>query len=283
MDLSLYPGDNVLRAAKWKGQGIYNKEEREFTLAKGVGACTFLCKKLGCVDKTAEDFFYAYHKNGKEVEVSGLPYHEECGRSIDYMWEQAQILLKKITDKDGNINHLTVTDCFYILENHVILETWEGLQAEHQFTEWIKNNKAFTNQGWIFEEPDRIEDKNLNIDIKLYNPSQNRYLFLQVKPISFFIDSTKESKKDFMWRIKRDRVNMADKQRNGLRKFCAEGYDAAYRCVIFEKLKREGTDFMWLRQKGGTSFMWEMFKIIDERTGDAIQDIKSVSELVYLN
>ena len=280
MDLHSYPGDSALRAAKYKTHGRYNEEEKEFTNSMQVGRCMELCKTLGCVTKTAEDFFYAYHENGKRVEDAGMPYTKNCGRSIEAIWEKAELLFKKIMESDGNVNHLTVTDCFLVLENHIILESWEGFQAEREFIDYMRNDETVKSLGWMVLDKDGDEDKNLGIDIKCYQPSTDTYMFLQVKPVSFFIDSKRPEKQNSVASIRRDRQLAFKKMAEGIEAF--KSHNVVYRYVIFENDFGSNGKHSWLRDNENGTIQWQLSKLCDLYTGAMLKDIKTISSLSFL-
>lgn len=281
MNLHSYPGDSALRAAKYKTHGNYNEIEKKYTNASQVGKCTQLCKYFGCVTKSAEDFFYAYHGDGKRVEDAGMPYNMECGRSVEAIWEKAESLFKDIEGSPlGNINHLTVTDCFLVLENHIILETWEGLQAERDFDHYLRTDETIKSLGWMVLEKDGEEDKNLGIDIKCFQPSTDTYMFLQVKPVSFFIDSKRPEKQESVRSLQRDRALAFKKMAEGMERFAP--HNVLYRYVIFEKDFGNGAKISWLKDKERGTFQWKISDLCDSDTGSMKVDIKAVSSLSFI-
>lgn len=165
---------------------------------------------------------------------------EKCGRTLEDLIAIARYYKKLCPNVDYPLE-----DFFDDLVNHIIIETYDGHQAER----CLKN--FLISKDFNVEETDGDFDANFGVDLIVKKNNQKKYI--QVKPISTFIGNNNDG-------LIKDRINFFKKQQK-LDAFLNEHNEIIY--MLYNKNLMDKTNKIEFYFKGSHS-TFKLNELIDK-------------------
>lgn len=256
-----YDGRTITFSSELKSKEYYEKNKKKFNddcneqygKINGrpfIGSNSWLFKELKPMNY--QDFFdkYLNYTDGKPLNPnvdykysSDLKKKENCGRTLEDLIAVARYY-KKISP---HVNY-PLEEFFDDLVNHIILETYDGHQAELFLRDYcISGNCEVT-------ETDGDFDANFGVDLIVKKPD-NTVNYIQVKPLSTFVGRPKNPK------LIKDRINFFKKQKD-LDNYLGEHHEIIY--MIYDKNHWDKyKEIRWWGKGNKTSF--KLNELIDEQ------------------
>lgn len=190
-----------------------NEQYKVINGRKFVGDNSWLFKHLQ--PKNYQDFFNKYlaFTNGPSLNPDrnytkwGLMKDEHYGRTLDDLITIAKFYKSLCPHVDYPLEEF-----FDDIVNHIIIETFDGHQAEIELRDILVKN------GFEVKEIDGDLDAKCGVDLSITKNGKTNYI--QVKPLTTFLGNSNES-------LKKDRKNFFDKQRK-LNNYLGEDNEIIY-------------------------------------------------------
>lgn len=268
----MHEGRTVVFSSKLKSKKYYEENKGKFNdkcndqykAINGkpfIGNNTWLYKTLNPVDY--QDFFdkYLACAKGESLDPNkkyrrwDLKKDEHSGRTLEDL-----ITLAKFYKESCNHVDYPIEDFFDDLVNHIIIETYDGHQAERELGDILSR------RGGEVEETDGDFDSKFGVDL-IVKTKKNTY-YIQVKPFSTF------SKMQPHDGLRKDRINFFEKQRY-LDNYLGKHAEIVY--MMYDKRHMDKTgEILWMckgdkvsfhlseltNEKGDTLIYWKDFKSI---------------------
>ena len=155
--------------------------KNEFAPSNKIGNCAKLYNILepsDCYDFYAKELEYAEKNHHLDIRDRGLTYEEFYNLSEQY---------KKRFEEETCIRY-DLSVYFYSLVCHAIVETYFGQKKERELINYIKG------LGYDCSKVESRKDTRYGLDLKVHTDEEDFYI--QVKPISFFLASAKDTEQD---------------------------------------------------------------------------------------
>ena len=174
----------------------YNSITKKYVSRNRIGSCSYLFLKYQptSYQDFADKYFADYDDSSFNNETCVGDKHR--GRSLEQMNKIAHMYYAEINDPE-----ITTVQCFDDLINHVIIETFDGHQAELYLCNIVnKHGEYEINTG--VDDLDTV----CGVDLIIHKRGTNHTRYIQVKPNTTFMGNKNIS-------LRADRVNFFEKEK----------------------------------------------------------------------